>query len=251
MITGVLPPLPTSTARSALESTETWLTMGDSSMAGANAGDYDSASVSAGITEYQENNGTPVTYSTGDTTTWDTSSGLRATLAEELLQESAVSTVQILDTSVSGSRFVTHRVGQVTQAKQAALSLGWTPKVAVLFGLVNDVTANGAASDGEWQDGTAMDLASVQRRVTYWAVRLRVAWPQLRLLVCLPPLEAGTYPQADDLRSWLSTWAAGVGNCAAVDLSGATLADDKHIDNDHATGGNIYVSAQIIAAATE
>lgn len=250
MIIGYRPDVTASVGISAWPSTLRVFCTGDSSMDNNNTGTLDSTSVSAGITVFYK---ALTEYSTTGTTTYPANSGLWANLAEDFLSQTGVTAVQMSMRAVSGSRFVTQKRDQITDAKQVWETQGWdAPHIAIQYGMVNDLSANGTLSNGEWQDGLPLTEYSVRRRLYDWAYRIRATagWHNTRLIVILPAMEDSDYPQSSDLRTWLTDACATIGNCVAVNPYGtAVLLDDKHVDADHPTGGSPYISGLVMDAS--
>lgn len=248
-ISGTRPTLIASTGISAWPSTLRVGCFGDSSMDDNNTGDLDGTSVSAGITVLYRPS--PYTeYSTTGTTTYPVNSGLWTNLAEDYLSQTGVTAVQMIMEAVIGSRFVAHRRNQITAFKTEWTAQGWDPPhVVIFYGMVNDLAANGVGSDGEWSDGEAITEYSVKRRFLEFVYRIRASegWGDTRILIILPAMENATYPQSDDLRTWLTNAAADIGNCEVVDITpSAVLQDAQHVDADHPTGGSDYISGLVM-----
>lgn len=222
---------------------------GDSTGDDNNTGVNDGQSVSAGIVCHYKST---TEYSTTATTTWPVNSGLYTNLCERALLRPTVAAVECCMEAGSASRFKVQRLDQITAAKStwaAEFGQANAPHAHVLAGLVNDLTANGSGADGEWQVGDALDLASVKRRVMYWLMRWRTVpgWQNGRGVILAPMMENGTYPQTNDLVTWLQSFAALVPGVDVVDVRATrVLLNDKHIDADHPTGGNDMVADAIL-----
>lgn len=241
--------LPRFVPLAAVPSTLRVLCLGDSTTDDNNPGHYDNQTVSAGIECHYKSS---TEYSPSSTTAWAvTDSGMYSNICEQALLRTGVSGVQMVTEADSGSRFIAHKRDQLTDAKTKWLAEGWDPPHLVFIGgIVNDLTANGTGSDGEWLSGQPITRASVERNLFHLVMRVRASagWAHAQIVFLVPMMENATYPQADDLATWIAEACAKWGGVSAIDVRDArVLLNDEHIDADDASGGgNNMVANRIL-----
>lgn len=250
------------TRPSAYPGTFIYVGLGDSSYddfgLGSGGTDYDGVAVSTGIRVLKK--GVAI-EGDGGTTTWDANNGdgMDSYLSESLLALSGVSSVKGISRAVTGSRHQTHWQDQLSDAKRDLVAESIDPTdvdLVVHWGAINDISANGSAATGEWNNGEAMAQWNVEER--YYALyrRIRAVCPTAVIVFVLPTTarsasDAATYyPSGADLDAGIravvnnlqadgdtnvrfaETWDTALGFEGVL-----TMRNSKHIDPDDATKG--------------
>lgn len=220
---------------STLPSTVTYVAIGDSSWddIGGGVGDYDSTTVSAGITCMK--NGTE--YSAGGTTSWSATPGMDPYICEALLAEASVSAVRGVSEAVTGSRWSVISSTQVDEAIRQLGTQGWAPDVLLIWGMINDI------EQGQFVDGTAITAAETTKRLRRAIGPFRAMWPDIAVVLAQPTVNVATYSTADLCRSGFTALAAADAGVALAATWNGTYQgvlnhkDAKHVDQDDATKG--------------
>ena len=222
---------------------------------GGGLGDHDLGIVPAGVTLLKKG----IEYSTTGVTLYPATPGMDPYIIAWLLDQPGVSAVQLVSRAVTGARWSSISETQVEEViSDWETHFGYDYQAPVgldfffIWGMTNDLAANGEDAAGEFSDGTPLTRVEVIRRCLRVArrIRMRRGFANTRIVFLLPVASVDDYPDADNVRDWIEEAAALIGNCVALRLPLAVLADKQHIQQDHPTGGYDYITSELGAVLT-